>query len=195
MTSVALEHMVDAMQQLRLGWDGLWYHLLDLNTWLMLRNSWVWIWGGVGCDTMLTQKLGLGLGWGGMRLHLLRLNISVMLCNSWVWEGVGCDLNCCTWIHGWCYATIGSGRGWDVIAANTCAMLRQSCERVRDGVGCGYISCTWTHGCCYAIKLICGALRGDGTTNQTSKRLRPTELQRLTPGEWELQTLDSVPCK
>ena len=71
-TVVALEHMVDATQQLGLGWGGMWLHSLHLNTWLMLRKS-------------------------------------------WVWDGVICVNIRCTWTHGWCYATVGFGMGWDVI--------------------------------------------------------------------------------
>ena len=72
LTFVALEHMVDATQQLGLGRGGMWSHLLHLNTWLILRNS-------------------------------------------WVWDGVICVNIRCTWTHGWCYATVGFGMGWDVI--------------------------------------------------------------------------------
>ena len=141
-TFVALEHMVDATQQLGLGRGGMFQPSLHLNTWLMLPNSWGW--GEVGCfnlrctwthgwcyptvgvgagwdvstfvalEHMVDATQQLGLGRGGMFQPSLHLNTWLMLPNSWGWGGVGCFNLRCTWTHGWCYPTVGVGAGWDV---------------------------------------------------------------------------------
>ena len=72
-------HMVGATQHV--GWRGLWWHVLHLNTWSMLRN----MWGGLGWDVVTCGALEhmvdamQHVGWGGVKfLHIERKITSVV---------------------------------------------------------------------------------------------------------------------
>ena len=154
--------------------DGMWWHVLHLNTWAMLRNTWGGMWWDVlhlNTRSMLRNMWG-GLGWDVMTCGSGALEHMVDAMQHVGWGGVGCDDTCCTWTHGRCYATCGVGWGgvwWRVSHLNTWAMLRNTGWDVMTGVslehmvhatphvgcggvGCDDMCCTWTHGRCYATR-------------------------------------------